>query len=147
LETRDGESLTFSVDENTRFKIRGNEDAGLEDLEADMVAAVLAFQQEDGTLLAMRVLAGDQGALEGKAARGEITTVGTDSFTLENPGGETFTFLVNEETRFISRGSQIGGLADLETGMRAGVKYATLEDGQLVAEVVAVGQPHQNETP
>jgi hypothetical protein len=47
--------LTIFVDQNTRFK---GQVSGLEDLEKDMRAGVIAVEQSDGTLLAKLVVAG-----------------------------------------------------------------------------------------
>jgi hypothetical protein len=111
-----------------------------------MVAAVWAVREEDGDLAALLVAAGDREDLPGGhrvdlRVAGRITSVGSDSFTLEMLGGASKTFSVDGSTVFRSRGEEIDGIEDLEPGMRAVVGAQDLGDGGLTAVWVGVGLP------
>ena len=143
LETRAGEVVTISVDEDTRYKSRDGKINTLANLKPDMAALVATRILEDGTPMAVIVAAGDKPDLpefEVKRA-GQVTAVGTDSFTIQARDGEEYTFSVDEETRFVSRNQQVKSLADLEVGLRIGIGGEELDDGSLLAVVVLAGRP------
>ncbi len=144
METLKGEEIRIQTDENTEWHSREGSVEGIEDLEPGMPVFVLARETDDGGLLASHVGVGKPG----KHARlirfaGEVTAVSLDSstFTLLNKDGEEGTFLVNEETRFRSRGGEINELAEREPGMLAGVLAKPQDEGLPLALVVAVGDP------
>ena len=143
LRTRQGEDLTFTATEETRFRIRGSEEGSLGDLEPGMRAVVLAEQGEDRTLIALGVAAGDpddRPALSRFA--GEITGVvpGRGTFTLRTQEGSEITFGTDERTRFRSRDGSIQGIHDLRQGMVALVGAAEGDAGMLLALFVAAGE-------
>ena len=57
IQTRNGQSLTFAVTDQTRFRSRDGAVKGLGDLEPDMPVLVIA-KDDNGTLTALAVLAG-----------------------------------------------------------------------------------------
>jgi len=94
-------------------------------------------------VLALLVVSPAAAAGDGRTGirvRGEVTAVdaGAGKFRLETRDGETLTFFVSEKTRYLG---QLGGLADLEVGWKAGVGAFENEDGQLQAVVVIAGDP------
>jgi len=140
--TRQDEVITFQVDEYTQFRSPDGEVEALSDLEPGMVVVVSAVEQSGDELLALLVIAAEPATLEGERARGTVTSVGSTSFWIENNDGEVLIFQVDGDTRFLSRGSTISGLEDLEVGMPVGVKYETQEDGSLLAKAVVVLMLH-----
>jgi hypothetical protein len=58
IQNRDGAQMTFGINENTKFKSRDGSINGLDDLEVGMVAAIGAIENEDGSLTAAWVAAG-----------------------------------------------------------------------------------------
>ena len=78
IKTRNGEELTFQVDENTRFKSRDGSLDGLEDLEVGMKVGVIYIETEDGTLLAKGVGTGKGGACRPGRPDGEGRSEGPD---------------------------------------------------------------------
>lgn len=136
LETRQGETLTFAVDLNTQFFGRDGSALSLADLEAGMLAGVGARQMEDGSYLALRVGARAKPDLK---VGGQITAIGDNSFTLQTRDGQSYTFAVNENTKYLSRGGFVQSFADLQVGMIAGVG-ALEENGQYTALGVAVAR-------
>ncbi len=142
LNTRQGEDLTFVVDDDTRFHSRNGEIEGLADLQPDMIAIVFAQPQSDGTLLAIRVAAGSPDDLPNFDVKsgGQVAAIGADSFTIQPHDGDEVTFLVSEETNFRSPGGSVHSLEDLEVGMVALVGGDDLGDGEYLAKLVIAGQ-------
>ncbi len=140
LVTRQGEEITFAVDENTRYKSRDGSISGLTDLQVDMVAVVIARPQGDDLALATVVAAGDREDLPefDVRARGEVTAVADASLTLSTADGEELTFLVNEETRFFSSGGAVQSLDDLSVGATVVVGAVETGEGGLLAKAIAV---------
>ena len=138
IQTREGERLTFSVDEETRFHSRDGAVESLEDLQVGMVAGVGAHQLEDGTYLAVNVGAANPEDLPDLRVRGEVVAVGENSFTIQTLRGEELTLVVNEETIFRSRDGSVTSLADLEAGMRLRAAVQDLGEEGLLAMAVFV---------
>ncbi len=140
LGTRQGEAWTIAVDENTNFNSRAGEIESVDDLLPDMVAMVYGNSQDDGIFLAARVVAGNAEDLPNYdvKALGQITDVGADTLSLQSRNGEELTFLVDEETKFRSRESEVSGLSDLEAGASVLVGAYETEDGQLLAKLIFV---------
>ena len=61
IATRDGQTLTFTVTAETKFRSHNGEVNGLADLQPDMPVLVIARQQEDGSLTALGIGAGKPG--------------------------------------------------------------------------------------
>jgi len=138
--TGDGTRMRFFVDEKTRYQ---GQLSSLEEMQVGWQAGVTAKEREDGTLIAVLVIAG----IRPETIRAEGIIVGVDAaagkFRLEKGDGTILTFLVNEKTAYKG---QVEGIRDLEEGMRAGVGGYENQDGQLIARVVVAGNP-QNERP
>jgi hypothetical protein len=136
IRTREGERLTFSVDEETQFHSRDGAVTSLEGLQVGMVAGVGATQLEDDSYRAVNVMAANPEDLPDRQVRGEVTAVGESSFTIQTLRGEELTLVVNEETIFRSRDGSVTSLADLEAGMRLRAAAQDLgEDGWLAMVV------------
>lgn len=112
--TAAGKTLTFGVDENTRF---AGIIASLTDLEKGLKVSVLAVEQEDGTLLAKLVGARNPENIQFEKIGGKISAIGADSLTITTRDGESRTFPVTDETRFASRDGSYQSLDDLEVGL------------------------------
>lgn len=138
IQARSGDELTFQVNDETKFFGGGGTIQSLDDLEVGMIVAVKYEESSDGSLLAKVVAADLPPILFGRGAAGDVTAVGSDSFTILNLSGEEMTFAVNDETRFLSRGGVIQSLADLEVGMKVGVRYQIMDGGDLLAKIVGV---------
>lgn len=146
LHTRGGEDVTFQTNERTRFRSRDGSIESIHDLRQGMVALVGAVEGDDGALLALVVAAGDRDDLPGGRgvdvrAAGRITSVGDNTFTLENLSGETMTFAVDGSTVFRSRDGSVHGIGDLVPGMRAVIGAKELGSGELRAVWVGAGRP------
>ncbi|MGD8455159.1 MAG: DUF5666 domain-containing protein [Anaerolineales bacterium] len=135
----DGESVTLNVDGNTRWLGALSE---LKDLEKGMKVGVVAKGQEDGSLLAKIVAARDEDSQGGRAI-GQVSVVGTSDLTVETRRS-VYTFLVDEDTQFISRDGSVDSLEDLEAGMKVVVVFVIQDDDSLLAKRIgaaAVTEP------
>ena len=127
-----GEDLTIAVDSNTAY---AGEVHSFGDLQVGMKAILGAQKLENGSLLAVRVTAGEKLQVDAKKA-GRVTAMDASSFTIRGRDGNPYTFQVTPETRFRSRGGQVQDLKDLRLGMGVGVAAQKTEDGQLQALLV-----------
>ncbi|MFQ5941951.1 MAG: DUF5666 domain-containing protein [Anaerolineales bacterium] len=142
LETREGETIPFQTGERTKYRGEGIE--GFESLKPGMHAKVAALPQEDGAPLAILVAVGEpKERPDVTRLAGEITGVvpGQGTFTLVNRGGEEFPLSTSERTKYHSRDGSIQDIHDLKKGMMAMVGAVRQDSGQLLALVVAVGNP------
>ena len=142
LQTRDGETLAFQTGERTKYRGEGIEDFG--DLEVGMHALVVAVPQDEGSPMALLVGAGQQKDRPDLIKlSGEITGVvpGQGTFTLMSREGEEYELSTNERTKFHSRDGSVSDIHDLKKGMLAFVGAVRQDDGQLLALVVAAGNP------
>jgi hypothetical protein len=148
LQKRDGERLTFKVDENTQFRSRDGSIQSLEDLEVGMLSLVIGVKQGDGVLIAKTVAAGYREDLPPnlRTFKGEISNVvpGQGTFTLTTSDGSSVTFQTSDRTRFRSRDSSIADIHDLKKGMVAFVAAQEGEDGGWLALLVAAGDPQDH---
>lgn len=138
--TGDRTRMRFFVDEKTRYQ---GQLSSLEEMQVGWQAGVAAKEGEDGKLIAVLVIAG----VRPETIRAEGIIVGVDAaggkFRLEKEDGTVLTFFVNENTSYKG---QVEGVRDLQEGMRAGVGGYKDQEGNLIARVVAAGNP-QNERP
>ncbi|HKJ27820.1 MAG TPA: DUF5666 domain-containing protein [Anaerolineales bacterium] len=118
--TRSGETLTFSVNDKTRFAGTISE---LKDLSKGMMVGVFAVEQEDGSLLAKIVVDQKLGRETLAKVGGTIDTVYEEGLTLTTRSGEVMTFNLTEKTRFASRDAAISGLEDVEPDMAVMVVF------------------------
>lgn len=146
LHTRAGEDLRFTVDEATQFRSPNGSIQGLQDLEVDMAAVVVASEETNGVYLAHVVavarLDPDRRVVRAMGTIAQIMTA-DGTFTLEKRDGEVLTIQTNERTRFRSRGGEIQSVEDLVPGMVAFVLAVEQEDGLLLALLVAAGDPEE----
>jgi hypothetical protein len=144
IEPRDGGEVMFLVNEKTEFHSRDGSVNGLEDLKIGMRVGVGAAVQDDGSLLALNVLAGAADRPRPRPdvdvrAAGRIVDLGDREFTIETRDGRRMTFAVTEDTVFKSRNGQVSSFGDLEVGKGVAVGGKKSADGQLTAVWVLAG--------
>ena len=142
--TRKGEELEFQTNDSTKFRSPDGSIEDIHDLKKGMKALVVAAEQDDGTLLAQMVAAGQpKDRPDVIRLGGEITGVvpGQETFTLMSREGEEYELSTNERTKFHSRDGSVQDIHDLKKGMLAMVGAVRQDDGQLLALVVGVGSP------
>ncbi|MBN2044981.1 MAG: hypothetical protein JW757_08185 [Anaerolineales bacterium] len=114
IETRNGEKLTFTVDEHTRYA-DGIET--LEDLEKGDRVGVIALKQENGDLLVKAVVTQKIQPREFAQTSGRLAEIAGDKITITDRRGLTHTFLLTENTIFKDRAGEVDGTGDLAIGM------------------------------
>lgn len=144
IETQDGNQVSFVVTERTRFRSRDGSIEDIHDLKKGMKALVGAVEGEQGRLEARIVIAGDPAERPPRPAldvrlRGTVASVGASSITISAKDGSTVVMLVDENTRFLSRGKDVKSLADVETGMPVAAGGRTQESGEVLAVVLGFG--------
>lgn len=127
------EQAVFYVDENTRFRSRGDTVQSLDDLAVHTQVIIRFRRQDDGTLLATNVVIPRPRL---SRHRGTVASVdnGTLTLTLDRRDGQTLTFQVNEETRFKG---EAASLDEVQPDMQALV--AAFEDGSGHWTAVLIG--------
>jgi len=148
VQTLRGEDWRIQVTSETVYRSPGGEIEGLADLETGMRVVVIGFLTEDGAVAHTIGVAAGQDRPRLQRAAGTITAVrpSVPSFELEPRQGESLTFLVTDQTGFVSRDGQIQGVGDLEPGMPAAVVYHQ-RDGEQVALRVVVGHESEDRPP
>ena len=141
IQTRDGQTFTFAVTANTKFRSRDGSVNGLDDLQPGMGAIIIARKQDDGSLLALGIGAGKIRSERPSRYMGKITAVGDSTLTIQTRDGQTFTFAVTANTKFRSRDGSVNGLDDLQPGMPVLVIARQQEDGSLTALGIGAGKP------
>ncbi len=136
LTTRRGE-ITLLVDENTRFRIPGVRDPGLDDLSVGDHVGVAGLRTADGTLLARFVVLIPRRADVGQLW-GELTGKGDHRLEIARRDGTPVIVLVSEDTRFRVPGVADPGLEDLEPGDSVFARGLWNELGQLDARLVGL---------
>jgi hypothetical protein len=133
IETPDGATLTFSVNEETSFRGQAQ---SLDELQQGWKVGVVAREGGDGALWAVLVISGDPEDFI--RARGTVTDVNISAgkFTIEKPDGANQTFFVDEHTRY---GGRLQGLEDLQEGWKAGVVAVEGTPGKLLALGLVAG--------
>jgi len=136
-----GGKVLVHTDEHTRFRVPGVENPTLADVHVGDLVGILAFGQEDGTILAkaVNVLRGIrfQGEVTGK--EGSMLTVQTEKGPLE--------VLTDAETKYRVPGVENPTLEDVHVGDRVGVIAVSQgAGGGLLAKGVAV-LPEEQGTP
>ena len=141
IETSDGRTLNFIVDEKTRYQ---GQLSSLEGMQVGWYAGVAAKEGDNGKFTAVMVIAGIRP--EQVRAKGIIKVVnpGAGKFQLEKPDGTVLTIFVDENTHY--RG-QVESFQDLEKGMRAGTVSLEQADGTLLARLVIAGNPKSERPP
>ena len=141
-----GEDWRIQVTDETEFRSPSGEVESLEDIEVGMRVAVSGLLTDDGALASTIAITTGEDSPRLQRAAGTISAVRPEvpTFELEGGDGESWTFLVTDEARFVSRQGTIQGVEDLEPGMLAAVVYHD-RDQALVALRVVVG--HEQDRP
>jgi hypothetical protein len=141
------EQFTLTTVNNTEISVEVNEFTSYSgslgsfaDLEVGLDVAVAGHRSGEGSIEARVVLARDDLPI-GTPMGGLVTAVGSDSLTIENPRGGTFTFDVTADTDFLSRENNVSSLSDVEVRDHVMVLFEQASGGGLTANVIMVGGP------
>jgi ribosomal protein L35AE/L33A len=138
---------TFEVltDKHTVFRIRGVEDPSIVDIEVGDLVAGRAIKQEDGTLLA-KLVAVVPPRLRPVRALGRVEAIHGKTLAVENRRG-TFEVHTDKDTVFRIRGIEDPSIVDVEVGDLVAGKVVNEADGTLLARLIAVVPPRNEDAP
>jgi hypothetical protein len=137
VQLKSGEETVIHVEENTRYVKADGTAGSFADLQVGRWVAGRVVASAGGPLARRVVLlpAGFDPDRKNAAARGDVTSLGDNSFTLHNLRGEDLTIGVDSHTVYAG---EIHSFSDLQVGMKVVVGAQKLEDGSLQAMAVAV---------
>jgi len=141
VQLKNGGEKVIRVDADTRYVKADGSAGSFADLQVDLWAAGRVVSTAVGPLAHLVILmpAGFDPARKDVTARGAVTAIGADSFTLHTLRGEDLTFAVDGNTQFFG---QVHSLADLQPAMLAAVAAQQLGDGSYLAvRVTARAKP------
>ena len=137
VQLKSGEEKVILVDENTRYFKADGSAGSFADLQVGLWVAGRVAPSSKGLVARVVVLlpAGYDPDRQNAAFRGEVTSLGDNSFSLHTLRGEDVTIAVDSNTAYVG---EVHSFSDLQVGMKAGVGAQKLEDGSLLAIAVAV---------
>jgi len=139
LETPHHGELTFIITNETRFRIPGDDDPGLDDIAVGDHVGVVGYRDRDGNLVARGM-----GKLPEKARGhiiwGEVTGIEGTTLQVDTAKGPV-TVHTDENTRFRIPGDDDPGLDDIAVGNQIGAAGRWNEDGSLQARLI--GKPRR----
>lgn len=136
LETPQQGEVTLLVSKETRFRVPGVEEPGLDDIATGDHVAAIAYENPDGDLVALAVGVLPE-KLRGHAVRGEVTAIEGATLQIDAPRGQV-TVHTSEDTRFRVPGVEAPTLNDLSVGDAVAAAGRWNEDGSMQALVVGV---------
>jgi len=147
LRTGRGTDIHIHVAGATVFRSPNGAVGTFTDLERGMRVIVIGQETESGKIQAMTVGVSENSQYQTWIRlQGIIREVdaGNSSITLELKEEGRIQITGNDRTRFLSRDGTVQELSDLRVGMFAVVQAVLMEEGQLIAKVVAVGNPQDD---
>ena len=144
LKTRDGQTLTFQINDKTRFRDRDGAARSFADIRPDMPVLVITRQGEnDNVALLVGIGAPTRPPSQDVSRRaGKVTAIDKDSLTLKTRDGKTLTFQINDQTCVRDHDGTVQSLADIQPGMPVLI-IARPGENEPVALLVGIGAPKQ----
>lgn len=150
IEDTDGNATDVVTSDETQFRVQGQPDASIDDIEVGMRLGAVGQFDANGALSARRVIAGEPRAPRprrlpkgGPIADGRVSEANGGEFALSYPDGATLTVTTDASTLVVERGEYgptLGSLSDVSEGARILALGVPSEDGSLLAaRVILVG--------
>ncbi len=134
LNTRDGQ-VRVVTNAQTEFKIPGDDDPSLEDIQVGNFVAVWGEEHGEGAITANVVAVLRHRPQErGATMRGTVAEIRGSSLILENGN----VIMTNADTRYFIPGDPDPEFSDIKVGDRIGAAGVMQDDGSLLAKGVAV---------
>ena len=124
------------IDSDTTYRLPGQDDAALGDLEPGMQIAVRGTLDEDGSLLAGIVGARPEMIHQGRL-QGEVTAIDDNQITVTTARGDDVVISTDDETQIYMLGVEQPSLDDLAVGDRI-VGQGHLSQDEAVAALIVV---------
>ncbi len=146
IEDKDGSAIEVVTSEDTKFRVKGVEDATLADVKVDMLLGAAGRFDASGSLIAGQVLAGPMPERKGQGGPiqgGEVSEVNGGEIVIDYIDGSSLTVTTDATTLVIQRGNDgpaTGSLSDVTAGSRIVVMGTPSSDGsRIAARVILVG--------
>ncbi len=150
IEDKDGNATDVVTSAETQFRVRGQPDASIDDIEVGMLLSAAGQFDASRALIAKHIVAGEareprQRRLPkgGPVAGGQVSKANGDEFVLSYPDDSTLTVTTDASTLVVKRGENgpaLGSLSDVSQGARILALGVPSEDGSsLAARVILVG--------
>ncbi len=146
IQDRLGAQYTLEVDELTRFRSQDQADLTFSDLKSGAWVIAVGEYQSPSELIAKAVISlpgdVDPNLRIDQRLRGKVSAVDLTgkSLTITSRDGQETRLVVNDATRYPGEAKS---LAEVKTGMQAGVLAVKQADASLLAAVVKAGSPLQ----
>jgi endonuclease YncB( thermonuclease family) len=137
IETKGGLLATVHVDDETKYRIRGVEEPGLDDLEVGMRVIARGTLNPDGSLQAQVVGAAKAGPRQARL-RGEVVAIEGDTLTVRTQRGREIVVQTDDATEFRVPGVENPTIADLKVGDKVAGEGVMEEGGTARATLVVV---------
>lgn len=131
---RNNQTVTITVTSSTKYYKPGKQTAALSDITKGTMIAVKG--QRTGTTN----ITADTIMIVPPSAEGKVTSVGTNTFTVQDRSGQSKVVKTTSSTKFMI-GHQTGSSADVKVGAEVGATGTQNADGSLTADVVEVRVP------
>ena len=137
VQLKSGGEKVIRVVENTRYFKADGSIGSFADLQVGLWVAGRVAPSAEGPVARVVILlpAGFDPDRKNTVARGDVTSLGDNSFILHNLRGEDLTIAGDSNTAYAG---EVHGFSDLKVGMKTVVGAQKLEDGSLLAIAVAV---------
>ena len=152
VEDKDGSAVDVLTSADTKFHVKGVEDATIDDVTVGMVLGAVGRFDAGGALRAKQVIAGpmpEPRKREGKGGPvqgGEVSSVSDGQIVIKYLDGSSLTVTTDKDTLFIQRGDAargpaVGSLSDVKAGKRIVAMGTPSNDGSaLAARVILIGR-------
>jgi hypothetical protein len=146
IEDKEGSAIAIVTSADTRFRVNGDADASLADIEVGMLLGAVGQFDAAGDLVARHVIAGEprRPLKGGPVAAGTVNEASGGEFALTYPDGSTLTVTTDATTIAITRGADgpaLGSVDDVREGARVVVFGVPSEDGgSLAARAILLGR-------
>ena len=134
LETHHHGELTFTITDETQFRIPDDDNPGLDDIAVGDQVGVIGYKDQDGNLVARGVGKLPE-SFRGHIVRGEVTGIEGTTLQVDTADGLVMVH-TGENTRFRIPGDDAPGLDDVAGGDQIGAAGRLNEDGSLQARLI-----------
>ena len=132
---RDGDEVHIQTIDETTFRVRGLENATIDDLNVGDRIVALGHKEENEDFIARSVIVVPWRPRR-IVVRGEVTSAGDSFLALETSHRGELAFAITDETQFRIPGKDDPGLDDITVGDKVAVLGYKDRDGNLIARIV-----------
>jgi hypothetical protein len=149
IDDADGNPIEIATSDETRFRVKGQPDVSIDDVEVGMNLGAIGQFDAGGVLAAKHVVAAQpRGPKGGPIEAGKVASVDGAELTLEFPDGSTLAVTTDASTIVIVRGDEgpaLGSIGDVSEGAPVVVMGVPSGNGNsIAARVILLGRGPQS---